>query len=149
MTRIEIVTRRGSIYFVSMRTQHDLKEELKTLSTRLARIHKGLMDHQMSEREKLTGQSLNPATKLQLLLQDAEFAWLRALSQLMVMVDDGIFQKEPLSEEQVVSLKLEIEKLLFQQTHEEFASHFNTLLPQLPNVQAEYEELKNRLLVRH
>jgi hypothetical protein len=125
-----------------MPTQTELKETLRDLSSTLARIHKGLMDHQMQERETRTGQSLNPATKLNLLLQDPEFAWLRVLSQLMVLVDDAFFQKEPLTENQIGILKSEANELLVLQTNVDFARNFNAIRMMLPDVIREHEKLK-------
>ncbi|HEX4924447.1 MAG TPA: hypothetical protein VFV50_10185 [Bdellovibrionales bacterium] len=125
-----------------MQSQHDMKQSLKHLSALLARIHKALMEHQMQQRERRTGETLNPATKLNLLLGDPEFAWLRTLSQLMVLIDDAYFQKEPLTESLITSLRNEVDKLLVQQTNEEFAKTFNSVAPLVPGLQKELGELR-------
>lgn len=125
-----------------MQSQHDLKLSLKHISALLARIHKSLMEYQMQQRELRTGETLNPATKLQLLLGDPEFAWLRTLSQLMVLIDDAYFQKEPLTEARIKQLRGEVDKLLVKQENEEFSRVFNNVAAQIPGLQKELGELR-------
>jgi hypothetical protein len=118
------------------------KDYLNDLSRSLARIHKFLMDYQMVQYQNRTGQLLNPATKLNLLLQDPEFAWLRILSQLMVRVDEVFFQKEPIIDDQVSRLNFEVEELLIRKANDVFNIHFDAMIPHIPELLAEHERLK-------
>ncbi|MEQ1875360.1 MAG: hypothetical protein ABL958_01860 [Bdellovibrionia bacterium] len=128
-----------------MNTQNDNKERLKHWSSILARMHKGLMDFQMQEREQRTGQVLTPGTKLQLLLSDPEFNWLRVLSLLMVKVDDLIFQKEPISEPLVAAARADIRALLIERANEDFNREYDAIKKFVPDVMREVETLKNSL----
>ncbi len=94
----------------------------------LAKIHKAIIDHQFTAVEKEQGQVLAAGTRLQLLLNGHEFAWLRPLSQLMTEIDGVIFQKTPVEGAQILELK----------------SHFYDLLiaSQNPLFQPEIEKLK-------
>ena len=78
----------------SMKTSPEKRDKLKTLTAILARIHKALMELQMNDLQAVSGIEIKPAARLNLLLGDPSFAWLRNLSQLMAIADDVYFQKE-------------------------------------------------------
>ncbi len=99
----------------------------------------------MQEREARTGQTLTPGTKLQLLLGDPEFNWLRVLSLLMVKVDDAIFMKEPITEPLIAELKADIEALLIDRTNEDFTREFDLVKKFVPDVMREIDKLKMTL----
>lgn len=124
-----------------MQPQQEMRDTLKHISSLMARIHKGLMDEQMSLRELKAGGPFNPATKLQMLLNDPEFEWLRSLSQLMTMVDDGIFQKEPLSVEHYANLVEEVKNLLFRQKNKKFTDTYIATCRARPEIMVEHREL--------
>lgn len=71
------------------------RERLTSLRNGLLRLHKSLLDAERSayerdvERITTTGQYLN------LVLNDPWFAWLRGLSQFIVMVDETLDLEEP------------------------------------------------------
>lgn len=124
-----------------MQSQQQMKDTLKHLSSTMARIHKALMDYQMSERELQLGENLMPGTKLQMLLNDPEFQWLRVLSQLMTLVDDGLFQKEPLTLDQVKGLQQQVRDLFIQQTHQAFSEQYRRLSQVIPEIRQYHEQL--------
>lgn len=124
-----------------MSSQKEIKNDLKNLSMILARIHKGLMNCQMQSREERTGAALTPAAKLQLLLSDPEFNWLRVLSLLIVKVDDSVFSREEVAASTVTELKEEIKALLIDQTNEEFTREFLAIKNQVPDVLKEIDAL--------
>jgi hypothetical protein len=76
------------------RMAEDTKERLTNLRTGLLRLHKNLLDSERAayendvERITSTGQYLN------LVLNDPWFAWLRDLSQFIVLVDETLDCKE-------------------------------------------------------
>jgi hypothetical protein len=125
-----------------MHPQQDMRDSLKHISSLLAKIHKNLMDDQMSNKELKAGGLFSPGTKLNLLLNDPEFDWLRSLSQLMTLIDDGIFQKEPITEEQYYSLVEEVKKLLFKQTNKKFTDQYISICRQRPEIMVEHRELQ-------
>jgi hypothetical protein len=130
---------------VRMHPQPEMRDSLKHISSLLAKIHKGLMDEQMGNRELAAGGLFTPATKLQLLLNDPEFEWLRSLSQLMTLVDDGIFQKDPLTEEQFAGLLVEVKNLLIKYDNKKFADHFLAICRKRPEIMVEHRELSKFL----
>src|SRR5436190_6995271 len=74
-------------------------QRLKDLRNGLLRLHKSLLDFERAayerdvERIKSTGQYLN------LVLNDPWFNWLRDLSQFIVVVDETLDSKEPITVE--------------------------------------------------
>ncbi len=131
-----------------MHPQQEMRDSLKHISALLAKIHKGLMDEQMSAKELAVGSAFSPNTKLQLLLNDPEFEWLRSLSQLMTLVDDGIFQKEPLTEEQFAGLIFEVQNLLIKQTNKKFTDNFLAICRHRPEIMVEHRELAKFLATK-
>ena len=103
------------------------------------------MDEQMSGKELAAGAPFSPNTKLQLLLNDPEFEWLRSLSQLMTLVDDGIFQKDPLTEEQFLGLLDMVQNLLIKHTNKRFSEKFLSLCRMRPEIMIEHRELSKFL----
>ena len=66
-------------------TQRDLAD----IRMRLLRLHRGLLDAEKAEHEQAHG-PITPAAFLQLLIGDPRFAWLSALSELIVQLDDAV-----------------------------------------------------------
>ena len=77
-----------------MKTTAELKDQLGQISSAMMRIHKAIMENEMELLEAKTMKPLGPNERLQVLLNDPDFAWLRNLSQLMSAVDEVYFQKE-------------------------------------------------------
>lgn len=119
------------------------KDYSKDVSKSLMRIHKMLMDHQMNEKEKAIGQKLAPGTKLQLLLQDPEFEWLRVLSQLMAQIDDLFFQKDEITETQFLKVHHQLLALISGEHHPLFDQKVQILKPLLPMLDQELNQLQN------
>jgi hypothetical protein len=59
------------------------------LSRALLRLHKALLDDERMSYERIHGRIPSNGAFLQLVLEDAWFAWLRPLSQLMAQLDDA------------------------------------------------------------
>ena len=66
-------------------TQPDLAD----IRMRLLRLHRALLDAEKVEHERAHG-AITPAAFLQLLIGDPRFAWLSALSELIVQLDDAV-----------------------------------------------------------
>ena len=56
---------------------------------RLLRLHRALLDAEKTEYERANG-PVTPAAFLPLLIGDPRFAWLSALSELIVQLDDAV-----------------------------------------------------------
>lgn len=63
--------------------------KLADIRMRLLRLHRALLDAEKVEHERAHG-ALTPAAFLQLLIGDPRFAWLSALSELIVQLDDAV-----------------------------------------------------------
>ena len=62
---------------------------LADLRLRLLRLHRALLDAEKAEHERSRG-AIAPAAFLQLLIGDPKFAWLGALSEVIVQLDDAV-----------------------------------------------------------
>lgn len=72
-----------------MTTSKDMtKAAADALHARLLELHKTLLDAVRADYEREHGPVPGPGALLQLVTQDAAFAWLRPLSMLLVELDD-------------------------------------------------------------
>ena len=124
------------------KTNEEFREHLKVVSMAMARIHKMLLESEIEKHEKQHGITMNPAARLQALLTAPEFAWLRALSQLMAAIDEVYFQKEPIREEQMQTLKKDVEALLLQTAESEFSTKYRSLVGTVPGLIIEHGNLR-------
>lgn len=109
------------------------RQNLKNLSILLTRIHKSLLDHQFMGIQAAKRTPLGPNDKLQMLLHDPDFQWLRPLSQLISNVDGVVFQKEEVTAEQYNLMVAQIHDM-FSDTSDFYLRYLHTAL-HLPDVQ--------------
>lgn len=64
-----------------------MKQAIQEVSRALRQLHKALVDVARAEYERTHGVVEGPGHLLQLLTKDAEFDWLRTLSEAMVDID--------------------------------------------------------------
>lgn len=83
------------------------REVLKNGRDSLLRLHKTLLDHERAIFEGANG-PVNSGQFLNILLENADFAWLRKFSTLIVEIDELFDQKDGVSEE---AIELHINKL--------------------------------------
>jgi hypothetical protein len=84
---------------------------LKTSRDLLLKLHKGMIDHERVRYEATNG-PVNSAQFLNLLLDDADFAWLRRFSSLIVEIDETFDSKEGLDESLVEELLKRVRELV-------------------------------------
>ncbi len=123
----------------------DHKTKLKNISTILAVIHKSLLESEIESLEKSQGSELSPGTRLQILINDPDFAWLRLLSQLISSVDGVIFQKTPITDPQLQDLIKQTTELLIDHKNPEFTDRFIPICRTFPDLIVEYGRLKMAL----
>jgi hypothetical protein len=70
------------------------RAQLKSLRDGLLRLHKYLMDSERAAYERDVARITTTGQYLDLVLNDPWFAWLRELSQFIVLVDETLDQKE-------------------------------------------------------
>jgi hypothetical protein len=71
------------------------KERLKEVRNGLLRLHKSLLDSERALYERDVARITSTGQYLALVLDDPFFAWLRELSQFIVMVDEALDLDEP------------------------------------------------------
>ncbi len=85
---------------------------LPSLRNQLLSLHKLLMDAERAAYEKEGNVIQSPMQFLQLLMEHERFAWLRQLSQLVVMMDEAMEEKPPITKERKDALVAEARHLL-------------------------------------
>lgn len=85
---------------------------LDDLFRALLRLHKALLDDERISYERVHGRVPSNGALLQLVLNDAWFAWLRPLSQLIAKLDELSEADEPSIREEVPALVASVRALL-------------------------------------
>jgi hypothetical protein len=73
----------------------DLRVRLKGLRDGLLRFHKSLLDSERAAYERDVARITSTGQYLRLVLEDPWFQWLRELSQLVVLIDETLGEKDP------------------------------------------------------
>jgi hypothetical protein len=89
-----------------------IDSSLPTLRNQLLNLHKLLMNTERAAYEKEGHVIRSPLQFLQLLTEHERFAWLRQLSQLVVMMDEAMEEKPPITTERADALIQEAQHLL-------------------------------------
>ncbi|HXG83510.1 MAG TPA: hypothetical protein VNI84_05715 [Pyrinomonadaceae bacterium] len=112
----------------------ETRQKLKDLSKSLLRLHKTLLEAAKAEYEAKNGAIANPGQYLQLVLNDAHFAWLRKLSSLIALIDESASIRRPASQTKAETLISETRILLiFEESDEDFNDRFQTALQTSPD----------------
>ncbi|MGV3663432.1 MAG: hypothetical protein ACO1TE_24890 [Prosthecobacter sp.] len=85
---------------------------LPALRNQLLSLHKLLMNTERAAYEKEGNVIQSPMQFLQLLMESERFAWLRQLSQLVVMMDEAMEEKPPVTQKRMDALVAEAKHLL-------------------------------------
>lgn len=112
-----------------------LLQRLQELRNALLILHKALIDSERETYEKTGATIKSPNHFLQLLINDPWFAWLQPLSQLIVVMDEALQGKKPVSDADADTL-IRQAKLLLVASEEGtgFARHYHEALQRDPNV---------------
>lgn len=124
---------------------NEYREQLRHITSAMARIHKTLLESEIENREIDQKMILSPADRWNLLLNDPDFEWLRALSQLMAAVDEVYFQKEVIEAEQFETACKNIIELLILPSETKFSKKYRSLLPVVPDLMPQHGLLKQAL----
>jgi hypothetical protein len=110
------------------------RPNLTTLRNGLLRWHKSLLDSERAAYERDVARINSTGQYLQLVLDDPWFAWLREISQLIVIVDETLAQKEePPTEADAVRLIGKARDLLLpSESGAEFARHYDQAMQRDP-----------------
>ncbi len=129
----------------SMKSSAEIKNNLGQVTGALARIHKTLLENAIEEREIKLNLVLGPADRLNVLLNDPELAWLRALSQLIASVDEVYFQKEDIQMAQWEKARKSVEDLMINSMDSDFSKKYRSLLPNVPDLMPQHGLLRMAL----
>jgi hypothetical protein len=113
--------------------------DLKAVRLSLLRLHKALLENEKSNYENLRGRIVAIGEYYNLVLNHEQFAWLRALSGLIVEIDEATDAKvEPLDEEKIIALARAIEKLTNAPESEDFGAKYQAALQASPDAMFEH-----------
>jgi hypothetical protein len=119
---------------------------LPTLRNQLLNLHKLLMNAERTAYEKEGHVIRSPLQMLQLLTEHERFAWLRQLSQLVVMMDEAMEEKPPITDERADALVQEARHLLLgSEEPESFAVRYAHIRERETTLAAAHAELSQGL----
>jgi catechol 2,3-dioxygenase len=88
------------------------RSRLRDLRGKLLQLHKVLLDDARASYEMDRGRVPSSATLLQLVINDPWFAWLHALSELVVRIDQTVEPDSPAADADAAALIDQVERLL-------------------------------------
>jgi hypothetical protein len=94
------------------RMTEETRQRLIALRNGLLRLHKLLMESERAAYERDVAKIVSTGQYFDLVMNDPRFSWLRELSQFVVMVDETLFQKEPVGEADAIRLIAEARALV-------------------------------------
>lgn len=111
------------------------RERLRIMTRALQELHRTLLQYQRREYEKHFGRIGSDFYVLQLAAEDAEFAWLRALSNEMIRIDTAISGKDMVT---AADLRLAGDRVRFLLTPDasgnSFQSHYDRAMQTNPDI---------------
>jgi hypothetical protein len=109
------------------------RDRLRDLSTRLLKLHRALLDRERAAYELRHGM-VAAGDLFRLVLDDPQFAWLRALSALIARIDDAVDTIDPLTATDVDAAFREVHRLLKGEAAGEFQVKYHEALQESPDV---------------
>ena len=108
----------------------DNAERLRGARDLLLKLHKNLVDHERAIWEGINGTATS-AQFLNLLLEDADFRWLRKFSTLIVEIDEMFAQKDGYAADAVDLHLAKLRELIsMEKEDEEFKAKYQSALQQ-------------------
>ena len=118
-----------------MPEQRNRDGSLDSLFRALLRLHKALLDDERVAYERVHGRISSNGELLQLVLNDAWFAWLRPLSQVIAKFDELSEATEPSTSEGISALLISVRTLLTPtEAGEGFGRQYHDALQRSPDV---------------
>lgn len=120
-------------------------ERLRDARNLLLKLHKNLVDHERAIWEGINGPATNTQF-LNLLIEDADFSWLRKFSTLIVDIDEMFAQKDGYPAESVeLHLRRLRELLSMEDEDEDFKAKYQAALQQDLEAAARQGDLRSLL----
>jgi catechol 2,3-dioxygenase len=124
----------------------DVRTKLKDLRTRLLQLHKVLLDDARAAYEMDRGRVGSTGKLLQLVINDPWFAWLHALSELVVRIDQSVEPGAPTTAADAGTLVDQVERLLTaSEEGEGFARRYYEALQRQPAVVLAHADVRRAL----
>lgn len=114
---------------------------LPTLRNQLLSLHKLLMNAERALYEQEGNVIQSPNHFLQLLTGDVRFAWLRELSQLIVMIDEAMDERPAISTERADALVSEARLLLTGGEVGSFGARYAAIMQRDPAVATAQQQI--------
>jgi hypothetical protein len=125
-----------------------VRQRLTDLRDGLLRLHKTLLDSETAIYDREIQRITSSGQLLDLVLNDPQFAWLRELSQMVVVIDEMLDDEEPVTDEIADQLVLRARVLLTPaEAKNSFREHYLEALQRDPDAVMAHAEM-GRLLVR-
>jgi catechol 2,3-dioxygenase len=122
------------------------RAQLQLLRSRLLHLHKVLIDDAKVTYELDRGRVGSPGNLLQLVIHDPWFAWLHALSELVIRIDQTIEPDSPASDTDGAALADQVGKLLTaSEDGEGFARRYYDALQRQPAVVLAHADVRQAL----
>jgi len=122
------------------------RTRLRALRGRLLHLHKVLIDDARAAYEMDRGRVGSNASLLQLVINDPWFAWLHALSELIVRIDQAVEQDTPATSADAQALVEQVERLLTaSETGDGFARRYFEALQRQPAVVLAHADVRRAL----
>ena len=123
------------------RSENAARKRLLEVHRGLLRLHKQLLDSERAAYEQIHGRIQSPGAFLQLVINDPWFSWLRAMSELIVQIDELTDAKEPVQAGDANRILEQSRKLLApDETGEGFAKRYFDALQRDPGVVMSHRE---------
>ena len=124
----------------------ELKDRLLELRLKILQQHKIMMEFERREFEALFGR-INAGELLQLLINHAQFAWLRRMSEFVVLVDETLADKEfPMTDRNAEDYIARARALFDPENpDEEFSLRYHAVVEDHPDAFLKHGEIKKLL----
>jgi hypothetical protein len=116
-------------------TEHTLPEttlrHFRELRTRMLHLHKILLEMERADFERVSGR-LTSGELLQLVINHAQFAWLRQISALVVQIDETLDAKEPATPDDIQNVLRQARSLFNASADKIFREKYEAALQRSP-----------------
>lgn len=118
-------------------------EQLNDLRSALSRVHKSLLEVERKEFEKMFGR-VTSGELLQLVINHAQFAWLRKISELIVQIDESL-NEDAATETDFQQFLTQARGLFDSSADTDFMTKYQAALQREPEVVVAHSELMKLL----
>lgn len=120
--------------------------DLKNARMYLLRLHKALLEYEKERYETVNGRINSTGEYYNLVLNDESFAWLRAMSGLIVEIDEALDKRaEPITEIKIIGLARQMISMTKLDAETDFSAKYDAGLQASPDAMFEHIKLTKEL----